>query len=172
MRATTIIGGQISASSEIYPALSPFEMTLIERSDLCSVLSPGPARRTQNRTRLHRRRGAQTCPPLRTHTKSGPRRHLLRAPTFMDIVSPPSHTPQTILFNLQRLSLRVCLKSAGCGWNVKCLLPLPSMACISTMDFASSRLRVSQKVGGHAKTQFSVRWIIFCWNCRTASSEG
>jgi len=34
-----------------------------------------------------------------------------------------------------------------CGWNVKCLLPLTSMACISTRDFASSRLRVSQIVG-------------------------
>ncbi len=34
------------------------------------------------------------------------------------------------------------------GWNVKCLLSLTLMACISTRDFASSRLRVSQKVGG------------------------
>ena len=55
--------------------------------------------------------------------------------------------PIVILYFL-RLSLLVCLKSAGCGWNVKCLLPLTSMACISTRDFASSRLRVSQNVGG------------------------
>jgi len=34
------------------------------------------------------------------------------------------------------------------GWNVKCLLPLTLMACTSTRDFASSRLRVSMKVGG------------------------
>jgi hypothetical protein len=34
------------------------------------------------------------------------------------------------------------------GWNVKYLLPLTSMACTSTRDFASSRLRVSQNVGG------------------------
>jgi len=44
MRATTIIGGQISASGEIYPALSPLEMMPIGRSDLCSVSLPGPAR--------------------------------------------------------------------------------------------------------------------------------
>ena len=42
-----------------------------------------------------------------------------------------------------RLSLRVFA-----GRNVKSLLPLTSMACISTRDFASSRLRVRQNVGG------------------------
>jgi len=42
-----------------------------------------------------------------------------------------------------------------CGWNVKCLLPLTSMACISTRG--TSRLRVSQKVGGTASVR-SCMW--------------
>ena len=37
-----------------------------------------------------------------------------------------------------------------CGWNVKSLLPLTSMTCISTRDFASSR---ESECRGHAKTR-------------------
>jgi len=39
--------------------------------------------------------------------------------------------PNLYFSGSMRLSLHVYLKSAGCGWNVKCLLPLTSMVVLN-----------------------------------------